>query len=192
MIPVYANGMLITRNNKQLIFKRITTEGTELIDTKTLPVEKGLYFRGVRTHNLDRLPAAELYGMVTENRYDIYKGKSKKVFRVDLQTLEITEVKVLEDQMGRIVYCHPDSWYFIKQEYGPADAAHEEPILKGLYRLKQGNLELVKEFEPMSISYKESRNYFEVYDTGYVLKRSGKISVYSLPDLQPITFAELK
>jgi hypothetical protein len=192
MIPVYANGMLITRDKKQLVFKRITAEGIQLIDTKTLPVEEGIHFRGAITNNLDRLPTAELYGMVTEDRYDIYKGKSKKVLRVDLQTLEITEVKVLEDQMGRIVYCHPDSWYFIKQEYDPADAAHEEPILKGLYRLKQGNLELVMEFEPMSISYENRKNYFGVYDTGFVLKKDGRISVYSLPDLKPITFTELE
>ena len=107
---------------------------------------------------------------------------------MDLQTLEITEVKALEDQRGKIVYCHPETWYFIRLEYAPSN---EEPILKALYRFKQGNLELVREFEPMNIGYMQSQNYFGVYDTGFVLKRNGKISVYSLPDLQPIPFEDL-
>jgi hypothetical protein len=189
MRPIYANGMLITRDKKQLVFKRITTEGTRLIDKKTLPVGKGLHFRRALTNSLDRGPILELYGVVTEDTYDIYKDKIKKVLRVDLKTLEITEVKSLEGQRGMVVHRHPDTWYYIKKEYDPAA---EESILKGLYRLKQGTLELVKEFEPMSISYGNRKNYFGVYDTGFVLKKDGKVSVYSLPDLQPITFDELK
>jgi hypothetical protein len=189
MRPVYANGMLITLDNKQLVFKRITTEGTGLIDTKTLPDAKGLHFRGASTNNLDRGPTAELYGVVTEDIYDIYKNRVKKIVRVNLQTLEITGGKPLEGLGVMVFHRHPDTWYYVKKEYDPST---KKFILKGLYRLKQGNLELVKEFEPMSISYNESRNYFGVYDTGYVLKKDGKISVYSLPGLQPITFEKLK
>ncbi|NIM12383.1 MAG: hypothetical protein GTO45_09735 [Candidatus Aminicenantes bacterium] len=189
MRPVYANGMLITRDNKQLVFKRITTTGTELIDTKALPVGIEFHFRRASTNNLDRGPTSELYGVVTEDIYDIYKDKIKKALRVDLKTLDVTEVKSLEGQRGMVIHRHPDTWYFVKKEYDPAA---EEPILKALYRLNQEKLELVKEFEPMSISYTDSRNYFEVYDTGYVLKKNGKISVYSLPGLQPIMFDELK
>ncbi len=187
--PVYVNGMLITHNNKQLVFKRITTTGTGLIDTKTIPDGKHLHFRMRRTNDLDRMPTLELYGVITDDTYDIYQDKIKKVLRVDLKTLEITEIKSLEGQRGMVIHCHPETWYFVKKEYDPAD---KEPILKALYRLNQGNLELVREFEPMSIGYGNNKNYFEVYDTGYVLKKDGKISVYSLPGLQPITFDELK
>jgi hypothetical protein len=188
MRPLYANGMLITRDRKQLVFKRITAEGPRLIDTKMLPDGKHLHFRGRWINDLNRSPRTELYGVITQDVYDFHKGKVKKVLRVDLQTLEVTESEPLAGQGGMVRYRHPDTWYFVKQEYHPST---KERILKGLYRLNRGKPELVKEFEPMDISYGNMKNYFGIYDAGFVLKRNGKITVYSLPGLQPITFNEL-
>ncbi|NIM12382.1 MAG: hypothetical protein GTO45_09730 [Candidatus Aminicenantes bacterium] len=176
MVPGYIDGVLITGDEQMIVFSKIKADGLEKI--KTLPAEKGLVFHQGGGRNLDQHPTGELYGVVKENRGS---NKWKKVLRLDLKDLELTEVKSLENGIGSFHYCHPDAWYYSHSEYGSGEG---KCILKGLYRLKQGMLELIKKFAPIDLD--SEGNYFKVYDTGFVLKKDGKISVYSLPGLTPI------
>jgi hypothetical protein len=182
MVPVYINGNLITGDKQKLVFSKITADGLEKI--KTLPAEKGLVFHRGGGRNLDQHPTGELYGVVKEN---MGSNKWKKVLRLDLKALELTEVKSLEKGTGSFHYCHPDAWYYSHSEYGSGGG---KCILKGLYRLKQGTLELIKKFDPIDLD--REGNYFKVYDAGFVLKEGGKISVYSLPGLKEIEFENLR
>jgi hypothetical protein len=100
---------------------------------------------------------------------------------LDLKTLEFTDIKPLENKSGFFHYSHPDAWYYGQMT---CKTFTDKCVLEKLYRLKSGTLHLLKEFEPIDLNDKD--NYFKVYDTGVVLKKKEKISVYSLPDLKPL------
>jgi hypothetical protein len=176
MVPVYINGNLITGDEQMIVFNRIKAVGLEKI--KALPAEKGLVFHQGGGRNLDQHPSEELYGVIKEN---MGSNKWRRALRLDLKALELTEVKSLENGIGSFHYCHPDTWYYSHSEYNSGEG---KCILKGLYQFKHGKLGLIKKFESIDLDIKG--NYFKVYDTGFVLKKDGKVSVYSLPDLIPI------
>lgn len=182
MRPAYVNGMLITRDNNTVIFNKLNAMGLELI--KKLPVEKDfVFFRGIG-RNLDHMPAKEIYGGV---RYPKEAYHWKKIMRLDLQTLEINEIKSLENSSGFFNYCHPDTWYYTDLD---PDSRYSKFIVKKLYSIKEGNLDLLKEFEPLEVIRKN--NYYRILDTGLVLKRDGSVYVYTLPGLKELNFEKLK
>jgi hypothetical protein len=176
------NGILITGDSQTVRLKKMTEGGLEAI--KTLPGEKGLVLHRGGGRNLDQHPSMELYGVVKEN---MGLNKWKSALRLDLDTLEFTVIEALDNGGGSFHYCHPDTWYYVQIQYDSTAAAS---ILKRLYRLKGVILQLAKEFAPIDLN--REGNYFEVYDAGFVLKKDGKISVYSLPDLKEIEFKNLR
>ena len=183
--PVYVNGMLITGDEKSTIISKVTPEGLEVI--KTYPGEKDLSFPLDR-RNLDHLPAKELY--CYEGTRDNNKPfLREKLLRLDLETLELVQIKpVGENRNGFFAYSFPDTWYYTSVG---ADSTYARMILKKLYRVKQGKAELIKEFEP-DIVFHWPRDFFGIFNTGIVLRREGKITVYRLPDLEEIEFKKLK
>ena len=92
-----------------------------------------------------------------------------------------------ENRSGFFAYSFPDTWYYTSVD---PESTYARMILKKLYRVKQGKAELIKEFEPDVFSW--PRDYFGIFNTGMVLRREGKTTVYRLPGLEEIEFKKLK
>jgi hypothetical protein len=180
--PVYVNGMLITGDEKSIIFNKLTPEGLEVIQTH--PGEKDISFPLDR-RNLDHYPVKELYAGV-KNYSKAYLWE--KLLRLDLETLELEEIKpVGENRSGFFDYSFPNTWYYTT--VGP-DSTYSRMILKKLYRVKEGKTELIKEFEPVIFHWQ--KDYFGIFNTGMVLRKNGKTKVYRLPGLEEIEFKKLE
>jgi ABC-type transport system involved in multi-copper enzyme maturation permease subunit len=183
IIPFYVNGMLITGDENSIMINKITPEGLEVI--KTHPVEKDFSFLPFYRRNLDHFPVKELYGGV-KDRSKTYLWK--KLLRLDLETFELEEIKPAdENRTGFFHYSFPDTWYYTSVD--PV-STYTRRIFKKLYRLKQGKPELIKEFEPVIFHWQ--KDFFGIFNTGMVLKKDGKITVYSLPALEEIEYKKLK
>ncbi|UCH97475.1 MAG: hypothetical protein JSV88_11655, partial [Candidatus Aminicenantes bacterium] len=179
--PVYVKGMLITGDGRSIIFNKVTPGGIEEI--KKLPVEKRfVLYRGAE-RNLDQQPVKELYGGIRGDKYSQWK----KVMALDLESLELREIKQLENSSGFFDYSHPGNWYYTELD---RKERWIKSSLKKLYRMQQGRLELVKEFAPAAFDWR--KDHFGIYKTGMVLRREGKITVYRLPGLEEIKFKKLK
>ena len=183
--PFYVNGMLITGDEKSIMINKVIPEGLELI--KTHPVEKDFSSFPFDRRNLDPFPAKELYfyeGTRVKNKPFLWK----KLLRLDLETLELEEIKPAgENRLGFFYFTHSNTWYYIT--VGP-DSTYSRMILKKLYRVKQGKAELLKEFDPFILNWQ--KDYFGIFKTGMVLRREGKTRVYRLPGLEEIEFKKLK
>ncbi len=182
--PVYVNGMLITGDKKSLTINKVTPEGLEVI--KTHPGADMLSFPFNR-RNLEHFPVKELYFYVG-SRDHTKPFLRENLLRLDLETLELEQTKPAgEIKNGFFSYSHPNTWYYISVD---PNSTYGRLILKKLYRVKQGKPQLIKEFEPDVFSW--PRDFFGIFNTGIVLRREGKITVYSLPGLEEIEFKKLK
>jgi ABC-type transport system involved in multi-copper enzyme maturation permease subunit len=182
--PFYVNGMLITGDEKSLVINKVTPEGLEVI--KTFPGKKDILFPFKRK-NLDHFPAQELY--FYEGVRDYNKPfLREKLLRLDLETLEPEEIKPAGgNKSGSFNYSFPDTWYYTSVEPG---STYSRWVLKKLYRLKQGKAELIKEFEPDVFYW--PKDFFGIFNTGMVIRREGKTTVYRLPGLEKIEFKKLE
>ncbi len=183
--PVYINGMLITGDEKSLVINKLTPEGLEVI--KTYPGEKYISFPLDR-RNPDHFPAMELYCYegTRDNNKPFFR---EKLLRLDLENLELVQINPDgENRSGFFAYSFPDTWYYISVD---ADSTYSRMILKKLYRVKQGKAELIKKFEPDMV-FHWPRDFFGIFNTGMVMRREGKTTVYRLPDLVEIEFKKLK
>lgn len=183
--PFYVNGMLITGDEKSLIINKVTPEGLEVL--KTFPGKKDILFPFKRK-NLDHFPAQELY--FYEGVRDYTKPFfRKKLLRLDLETLELEEINPAgENKSGFFNYSFPDTWYYTSVEPG---STYSRMVLKKLYRVKQGKAELIKEFEPDVVFY-WPKDFFGIFNTGMVMHREGKTTVYRLPGLEEIEYKKLE
>jgi hypothetical protein len=113
----------------------------------------------------------------------------EKLLRLDLETLEPEEIKPAgENKSGSFNYSFPDTWYYTSVD---TDSEYARMVLKKLYRVKQGKAELIKEFEPDVIIY-WPKDFFGIFNTGMVIRRAGKTTVYRLPGLEKIEFKKLE
>jgi len=178
--PVYTRGMLFTKVGNSIHINRFSSQGLEL--EKKLSVDKGFALYAPLSSNLDQRPFKELYG--ADKGEDPYWRK--KVYRLDLNTLEIDEVQELRNTTGLIAYAHPDNWYYVELD---PQCKWTQFTLKKMYRLHEGRVELLKEFEPIKIQLR--RDYFAIFNTGMVVSSNGNTKVYSLPDMKEIQFKGL-
>ena len=183
--PFYVNGMLITGDEKSLVINKVTPEGLEVI--KTFPGKKDILFPFKRK-NLDHYPAQELY--FYEGARDNNKPfLREKLLKLDLEALELEEIKPAgENKSGSFYYSFPDTWYYTSVEPG---STYGRMVLKKLYRVKQGKTELIKEFEPDVVFY-WPKDFFGIFNTGMVMRRNEKTTVYRLPGLEEIEFKKLE
>lgn len=179
--PVYVQGKLITANGGSIIFNQLTPAGMEEI--KKIPGIKGLYFFQIWTRHLEQHAAKEIYGGVRGKESYLWK----KIFKLDLQTLEMEEVNQLENSTGYIRYSTPDNCYYIGLK---VDEESQSIKFEKIYRVEQGKVEVLKEFEP--VVFHRGKDFFEIYEAGMVLRQGGKTSVYSLPGVKKIEFKELE
>lgn len=177
--PVYVKEILITGKAGSIIFSKVTPRGLEEI--KRLPLEKGLVLHRGSGRNLDHHPVKEIYASVRG-----YKTiQWKKILRLDLETLELKEIKPLQGSFGSFKYCSTGNWYYTLME-----RKEHSIILKKLYRIKEGKVEVVKEFEHDVLNWR--KDFFGIFNAGMVLRKDGKITVYRLPGLEEIEFKKLE
>lgn len=183
VMPYYGNGMLVTLNNGNLEIKRISETGTEVL--KTIPVEKD--FRIIHfsiNGNFDTKSPREIYAGI----YDMANYKWAKVFRLDLNSLELMEVKSLNVSssslaIGRFFYQPEDTtgnWYYVDMY---SDDKEKTQSVK-LYKMKQGVPELFKQFELLDKS--DFFPFFNVFPGGIVIQKKQEVHVYAFPDFKEL------
>ncbi len=157
--PCYVNQMLITYSEEDIIISKEKGKKYEIV--KKIPNKDGLRFsfRVIRD-NLNNVPIKEMY-----------TWRKEKIFRLNLETLEIGEVEGVT-QYFRFFY--PDHYYFVQTD--------REANERNLYQLKDGKEKLLKTFP-----YEEGEIYF-LSKNGIVFIKGKKIKVYAFPDFREAKF----
>ena len=170
--PHYLNGMLITNSEKALVFQRIGEKGLETV--KELPEGKDLTISLWIRSNLNNFKIKETYCRR-------HKGTEViGVFRLDLENLELSELKQLKHYYVR---------HFYPEMVFAFDHDHDEKNnywIKKVYRLKDGKSTFLKEFKDVN-----SRIGTHISRAGIVCKQKGKVRVYVFPDLKEMKFKKL-
>jgi len=188
MTPIYVNGILITDSPDLITSRKITPEG--VVTVKEIPAIKGLRLYSPNERNLDHIQVNEIYG--TMRQMTAYQWK--KVFRLDLATLELIEIQSMKDQGGYFYYAQPGQWLFIETKPGEPSGEKflkgDKLILSKMFKIAQGNLELMKEFEPVYI-WGKNEDSFDINNNGIVVQKDRKVTVFAFPGLKELTFKGL-
>lgn len=157
--PSYVNQMLITYSDEHIVISKEKESKFEIV--KKIPNKEGLRFsfRAFRS-NLNNVPIKEMY-----------TWKKKKIFRLNLEALEVDEI---EGVMEYFRFFYPDHYYFVQTD--------REANERKLYQLKDGKEKLLKTFP-----YEEDETYF-LSRNGIVFTKGKKIKVYAFPDFQELKF----
>lgn len=166
----YFNHMLVTTDDEGMLFSKITGEGLEIV--KRLPQGSQVtpltfYMRKI----LDNEPVKEMYGRVAVDG---------RVFRIDLETFAANWI---DTDSSYIRYFSPDCYFSV--EIG-LDEKTNRHYMKTISMLKDGKLELLKEFGP-----EKAYTDFLVSKWGFDVEIDGKIKVYTLPECKELTFKGL-
>jgi hypothetical protein len=170
-IPIYVNRMLLTQNKKGIVVNQIAAQGVEVI--KELSLGTGITFiTGYFQKCLDRGQVKEIYARAF--------GTFGRLLWIDMEKLE---AKWLQEPSSSFVrYIPPDQYYYTEWAY---DNEKKRPFVKRISRLKSGEIELLKEFQPGKYQWEFPRGH------GFFLWVDGKIKVYAIPDLKELTFKGL-
>jgi hypothetical protein len=180
--PLYLNNFLVTGNKGTLTFSKITEDGIDKV--KELKIPRGLELYTRFSSNLEQLPTTECYGII---RYTNNLDKYERVYRLDLETLELNDVIQLKDSTGYFKYIYPNKWYFVA--FDAEKSNQDKNMIKRLLRVKNGNMELIKIFEPFE--HRKLGNFIGLYANGAVIMKDGKTKAFTLPGFTPITFEKL-
>lgn len=178
IIPQYVNNLLITFDNKDLIFEKITPDGKMIITR--IPANKAISFypRYWFHSNLNPVEVKYLYGDVP----NLGNNKREKFVILDLENFKIKELKTDFLLEGYFSISHPDIAYFISRDFN-------KHLIKALYKIEGDQIDLLKKFENFKLT--EKRSFLRTFKSGLIISKQGKISVYSLPDLKELKFKKL-
>jgi hypothetical protein len=160
--PCYVNQMLITYSEEDIIISKEKGKKYEIVKKIPNKDELRFSFRAFR-NNLNNVPIKEMY-----------TWRKKKAFRLNLEILEIEEIKGVTEYL-RFIY--PDHYYFVRTD--------REAGERSLYQLKDGKEKLLKTFP-----YEQGDIYF-LSRNGIILTKGKKAKVYAFPDFQEIKFNKL-
>jgi len=179
--PCYLNRTLITFDKEVLVFHRMSKTGMTQI--KTIKVEKGIVIDDYHPFNLDKASIKETYGAV-------YSKEGKKYFRLNLETFKMEAMKAVNEKARQtrglshdVARISSEEYYYI--EYIKKDRKLD---IRNVYALKNGELELIKEFPQVGDNLIKS----DVYKGGIIIQEVDKIRIYAFPDLRELTFKKLK
>lgn len=179
--PVYVNDILIYGNGSEVIFNQFNSEGV-LEEVKRLPGTGRIIFDGQETSDLEKPRMKFLYGAVQKGHN--YRQWSQ-FLRLDLETMEMVELKAPAQTCGRFFY-RPGEWYYFGYEI---EEMAKGPLLKQLYRLHGTQFEPVKTFSGQPINGRDS--FLGIFQGGIVLRQGGKTSVFKFPGLEEIVYKGL-
>lgn len=183
MWPSFINGILYSSTNQALILSTLDTEG--LTEIKKISVDKNFALIDGKYQYLDQSPSNLVYAATYGNKpYQI-----KKIFWFDLNSHELSEIKELENTYGKFYYIHPDQWFYVEMEHrNDEDNWSIDKIIK-VNRIYGDKTEWIKEIDPFEI--KRGESYFNIFNSGIVVKKGNKINVFSLPDMKEIHYKQL-
>ena len=173
--PAYFGGLLFSHGDHSLWVRRLTAEGSEMIREIPGDFKLSVSFTSTR-----------FSGQVGE----IYAERDKRIVRVDLSNLIITDVGPLH---GHIRMVSPRDFYYVEFETWPG---RNPDKWKKLYRLQGGRMVLLKQFDFGADGY----GNLEVSENGVVLwqhkivdQNYSKIKkrLFAFPDLRELHFEGL-
>jgi hypothetical protein len=151
---------------------------------KTITVGEGFIFHSYRSYNLHKPPLKETIGSIVDQN-----NKSRKYYTLDMENLELREIKVINDKIEQstrrdpelkyhVLRLTPDEYYYIEYKWknGPVD--HRK-----IYAVDNDELTLLKEFSPLG---EHAKTYYS--RGGIIIREPGRLSVYAFPDLRELTF----
>jgi len=160
--PCYVNQMLITYSEEDIVISKEKGKKYETVKKIHNKDELRFSFRVFR-NNLNNVPIKEMY-----------TWRKKKIFRLNLETLEIEEIEGVTEYFR---FFYPDHYYFVQTD--------REANERNLYQLKDGKEKLLKTFP-----YEEGEIYF-LSRNGIVFIKGKRIKVYAFPDFREIKFKKL-
>jgi hypothetical protein len=170
-IPIYVNRMLLTQNKKGIVVSKIMPHGVEVI--KELPLGTDITFiTGYFRKCLDKGSMKEIYARAA--------GTFGRILWIDMEKLEMKWLQGASSSYLR--YIPPDQYYYTEWDY---DNEKKLPFVKRISRLKNGKIELLKEFQPGKYQWMFPHSH------GFFLKVDGKVKIYAIPGMKELTFKGL-
>ncbi|UCH95263.1 MAG: ABC transporter permease [Candidatus Aminicenantes bacterium] len=181
--PVYSSRMLVTTTDDALVVRRITGDGLEMI--REITRYKQLTFPITSTYarvNLNPPALKEIYFVRLTKRW------VRNYLRLNLETFEISHIGKIFRKAGEALVIYPGEIYKIRFERDEKeiDARKQRHYLNKIYRLEGEKFILLKEF-PAYEKEREGDNFW-VSKSGVVIKYNNKLSVYTLPNMEPLEF----
>ena len=172
--PLYVNNMLITTDEQSIIFKSLTQKEKKFI--KKISEKRSIRFRSQWfKSNLNQEKIKFIYGSV----WDMKKKKRKKLVVLDLENFRIKDIKTDFNLDGYVRVFNSCIAYFTQVDF-------KNNMVKALYKIDGEKIKLLKRFENVERFGEDSS--FEIFRPGIVIRKKGKVSVFSLPDLKELKF----
>jgi len=175
--PLYVNKMLITTDKQNIIFEILTQKEKKII--KKIPEKRSIHFnpRWFRP-NLNHEKKRFIYGSV----WDMKKKKRENLVVIDLKNFKIKDIKTDFNLDGYLRVFNSCVAYFTQVDF-------KNNMVKALYKIDGEKIKLLKRFKNVKRFGEDSS--FEIFRPGIVIRKKGKVSVLSLPDLKELKFKKL-
>ncbi len=193
--PCYINGILITYWKDTVILRKLEPRGAtdagaggNAGNVKSIRVGERFVFDSYRPYEFDNPPLKEIIGVVYDHKNDI-----KKYYTLEMENLQLREMKVINDQIEQSTRRDPELKCFVSRptpgqyyyfEYKRKD---KRVVSLNIYAFNKDNLTLLKEFP--AIGQQVRINYCR---GGIIFREPGKLDVYAFPDLRELKFKKLK
>lgn len=187
--PCYINGILMTYSEDKATLTKLTDKGSEENRTvKTITVGEGFIFHSYQVYDLHKPPLKQTIGAI----YD-QNNESRKFFIMDFETLELREMKVINDRIEQsarrdpelkfyVSRRTPDEYYYLEYKWKNRGLDFRE-----IYAFDNNELTLLKKFPPLE---KNGKMYNS--RSGIIVHEPGKLRVYAFPDLKELRIKKLK
>jgi hypothetical protein len=175
--PLYVNNILITNDEQNIIFESLTQKEKKII--KKIPEKRDIHFnpRWFRP-NLNHEKKRFIYA----SAWDMKKKKRKKLLVLNLENFKIKDIKTDFNLDGYLRVFNSDIAYFTQIDF-------KNNLIKALYKIDGEKIKLLKRFKNVERFGEDSS--FEIFKPGIVIRKKGKVSVFSLPDLKELKFKKL-
>lgn len=190
--PCYINGILITYSKETAILRKLEPRGVTDAGTagnvKTIHVGERFVFHSYRPSEFDNTPLKEIIGVVYDHNNDI-----KKYYMLEMENLELREVKVINDKIEQSTRRDPELKCFVSRPtpgqyyYIEFKRKDKRVVSLNIYAFAKDKLTLLKEFP--SIGRQVKINYCR---GGIIFREPGRLNVYAYPDLRELKFKKLK
>lgn len=128
--------------------------------------------------NLNHEKKRFIYGSV----WNMKKKKREILIVVDLENFKIKDIKTDFELNGYLRAFNSGIAYFTQFDF-------KNNLVKALYKIDGEKIKLLKRFENVERFGEDSS--FEIFKPGIVIRKKGKVSVFSLPDLKELKFKKL-
>jgi hypothetical protein len=177
--PLYVNNILITTDEQGIIFESLTQSENKII--KRIPEKRNIRFQSqwFMSKNLNNEKKRFIYGSV----WDMKKKKRKKLVVMDLENFKIKDIKTDFELDGNLRVFNSGIAYFTQVDF-------KNDLVKALYKIDGEKIKLLKRFKDVK-RFGGPFPSFEIFRSGIIIRKKGKVSVFTLPDLKELKFKKL-